>query len=187
MKRSTMIALAGLLISTSAASQPYGMGPGMMGGDYGYGMGPGMMGGYGRGHGMHQGMMGDYGYGMGPGMMGPGMMEPGMMGPGMMGPGNYGYWLPDLTTEQRVKLADVQDEFRRKQWALMQSMHELGWRQNDVYRDGKFDEKAARKSFEAMTDLRKQIFENSLDLRKRIDAVLTPQQRDQLGRRWSGR
>jgi Spy/CpxP family protein refolding chaperone len=142
-----------LLFSASAASQPYGMGPGMMG---------------------------DPGYGMGRGMMGQGMM----MGPGM---GSYGYGLTDLTGDQKKKLTELQVEFRRKQWTLMQSMHEIAWRQNDVYGEGKVDEEAARKSFDAMTALHKQMFENTLDLRKRSDAVLTPQQRDQLSRRLSGR
>ncbi|HZL95842.1 MAG TPA: Spy/CpxP family protein refolding chaperone [Vicinamibacterales bacterium] len=191
MKRTALIALAGLLISAPAGSQPYGMGPGMMG-DYGYGMGPGMMGGYGRGGGY--GMRGGYGdgdCGIGPGMMGGYGRGPGYgMGPGMMGgwgARGYGYWISDLSTEQKVKLADIHDEFSRKQSALMESMHEFGWRRNEAYRDGKFDEKATRQSFEAMTELRKQMFENSLELRKQAEAVLTPQQRDQLKRRESTR
>lgn len=172
MKPGKIAAIAGLLIASSAMAQPYGMGPGMMG-DYGYGMPPGMMGGYGR-----QGM--GPGYGMGPGMMGPGMM-----GPGMMGGREYSYGIPDLTSEQRKKLADIYLEFSRKQWALMQSMHELRWQQAD-YRGGVIDEKAARAAFDEMTVLRKQMFENSLELRKRMDGVLTPQQREQLGRSAGG-
>ena len=206
MKRRTLIAslfaaAAIPLVAAPAWSQPYGMGPGMMGGyGPGYGMGPGMMGGYGPGYGMGPGMMGSYGpgYGMGPGMMGgygPGYgMGPGMMGgygpgygmgPGMMGgcgPGGYGYGIPDLTNEQRAKIGAIQDESARKQWALMGSMQELMWNR-EVYSDGKFDENAARKAFDAMTGLRKQMFENSLEARKRIDSVLTPQQRKQLSGR----
>ena len=165
MKRRTLIAslVAAAtipLVAAPAWSQPYGMGPGMMGG-----MGPGMMGGYGPGYGMGQGMMA--GYGMGPGMMGG------------CGPGGYGYGIPDLTSEQRAKIGAIQNESARKQWALMGSMQELMWNR-DVYRDGKFDENAARKAFDAMTQLRKQMFENSLEARKRMDGVLTPEQRKQL-------
>ena len=60
MKRTTIgIGLAaGALVAGLAVAQPYGMGPGMMGG-YGYGPGAGY--GYGAGH----GMMGGYGYGPG--------------------------------------------------------------------------------------------------------------------------
>jgi hypothetical protein len=87
-----VITVAGLTVP--AAAQPYGYGPGMMGG--GYGPGYGMMGGYGHGYMMGPGMMGGYGpgYMMGPGY-GPGMMGyGGGYGPGYMmrgyGPGYYG-------------------------------------------------------------------------------------------------
>jgi len=128
-------------------------------------------------------MMGGYGDGYGPGYgMGPGMM--GGYGPGMMGGygGGYGYGNVELTSEQRAKVAEIQDQFRKKQWALMQSMQQARWNQADAYRDGKLDEKAARQSFEAMSTLRQQMFENSLEARKSFDAVLTPEQRKQLGR-----
>ena len=167
MKRNLIVAaaLAAVFSATTASAQGYGPG---------YGMGPGMMGGYGGygpGYGMGPGMM--WGYGGGPGYYG--------MGPGMMwGYGGYGYGIPNLTDEQRAKVAEIQKEFRNKQWALMQSMHELAWNQADLYRDGKLDEKSARKAFDAMTGLRKQMFENSLEARKRMDSVLTAQQRKEL-------
>ncbi len=88
------IAVVAVGLTGPATAQPYGYGPGMMGG--GYGPGYGMMGGYGYGPGY---MMGP---GYGPGMMGygggygPGYMMRGYgggYGPGMMGgygPGYYG-------------------------------------------------------------------------------------------------
>ena len=168
-----------------------GYGPGMMGGGYGPGMmgggyGPGMMGG-GYGPGM---MGGGYGRGMmgggyGPGMVwdghGPGMMGGYGLGPGMMWDGPSGAWtsIPDLTDEQRSKITQIQKENRQKQWALMQAMHELQFQQGSS-RDGMFDEQAARKAFEARETLRKQMFENGIQMRKGIDAVLTPKQREQL-------
>jgi len=194
MKRTLLaVAVSAMLAAPIAWSQPYGMGPGMMGGyGPGYGMGPGMMwgdedeGGGRYGYGPGRGGRGGYGpgYGMGPGMMGG--YGPGYgMGPGMMGgygPGG-GYYGLNLSKEQRAKIGGVQEEFAKKQWALMESMHELRW---SAYNDGKFDEQAARKSFDAMTTLRKQMFENSLAMRKSIDGVLTKEQRDKLSRRWSG-
>lgn len=57
-------------------------------------------------------------------------------------------------------------------------------RPGGVYRDGPFDEQAARQSHDAM---RKQMFENALEARKRIDGVLTPRQREQLRSRPGGR
>lgn len=173
MKRALIAAAAGLLlsISTSACSQPYGMSPGMMGpgmmGD-GWGMGPGMMGGYGPGGGCGPGMMG--GWGMGPGMMGG------------WGPGGL-----NLSEEQRNKLAEANRELAAKQRTLMESMHALHWRSADLYPGGNFDEQAARKAFDTMADLRKQMFELSLQARKSTDAILTPQQREQLRQGWRGR
>ena len=152
----------------------YGMGPGMMGG---YGGAPGMMGGYGGGGGYGgPGMMGGYG---GPGMMG-GYGGPGMMGRGGFGPGGYGGL--DLNAEQRGKIGEIQDEFGRQQWALMSRMHEDGLRENQALRRGEVDENEARKAYDEMAAGRKQMFENSLHMRKRIGEVLTPEQRQKLGR-----
>lgn len=174
MKRTAMVVAAGLVLAVSAGcSQPYGRGSGMMMGDDGpgyrhgaYGMGPGMMQGDGSGP------AGWHGYGMGRSMM-------------------WNDRALNLTDEQRTRIAEIQKEVRRKQWELMEKMHEQGWRSGA--RDGKFDEQAARKTHDDMADMRKQMFENMLDERKRIDSVLTPQQREQIQkmqpmqRGWGGR
>jgi len=191
MKRKLIAAAAvAALFSATAWAQ---MGPGMMGGygpGSGYGMGPGMMG---------PGMMGGYGpggYRMGPGMMGPGMMGgygpggsgmgPGMMGPGMMGPGTMGgygaYAGLNLSDEQRAKIAEIQQDVSRRQWELMGKMREQGFQMHRFDAPGTADDSAARKAYQVMADARKAMFENSLDARKRIDAVLTKEQREQLQR-----
>ena len=118
------------------------------------------------------------GYGMGPGMMG-GYGGPGM-GRGGWGLGGYGAL--DLTPEQRSKIGEIQDEFGRQQWALMSRMHDEGLRENQALRRGDVDENAARKAYDEMAAVRKQMFENSLQMRKRIDEVVTPEQRQKLGR-----
>lgn len=176
-KRTWLVAAAFLVSAASASAQQYGMGPGMMGG--GYGMGPGMMGGYGMGPGMMNG------YGMGPGMMGGYGMPHGMMGGYGMGGMEYG--LPNLTNDQRAKIAAAQKEFRQKQWQNMEKMQELHFQLDEIYRQGKFDEQAARKNYDAVAAVHKQMFENSLEERKRIDSILTPQQREQLQKPWAGR
>jgi len=152
----------------------YGMGPGMMGG---YGMGPGMMGGYGMG----PGMMG--GYGMGPGMMGGYGMGPGMMG----GYGVRGYAGLNLTDEQRAKIAEIQKDVSRKQWELMGKIHDQLFHLYELESSGKLDDDAARKAYQAVSDAHKAMFEYGLDARKRIDAVLTDEQRKQLRRDWRSR
>ena len=168
MKRTTIGigVAAGLLVAGLVAAQPYGMGPGMMNGygygpGAGYGMGPGMMGGYGPGAG--------YGYGMGPGMMGGGF-------------GAEAYAGLELTAEQRQKIAEIQQAAAKAQWQLMGTMHQQGYRMYGNGGPGAFDEAAARKSFEAMSEARKAMFELQIDTRKKVDAVLTPEQREQLRR-----
>ena len=167
MKRTLIgAAVAGaVLLAGTALSQGYGPG---------YGMGPGMMGGgYGPGYGMGQGM--------GPGMMGGGGYGPGQgMGPGMMGGGyGSGYAALNLTDEQRKKIDAIQEEVWSKQGELMGRMHAQSYRMHDF---GKADDATARKAFDEMAAAHKQMFETRLDARKRIDAVLTPEQRKQLGR-----
>jgi len=150
MKRALLAAGVASLVVAAAASAQ----PYGPGGGYGpgYGMGPGMMGGYGGGYWMGPGMMGGYG-------------------------GLYGL---DLSAEQRAKISEIQREQFGKQWELMGKMQQQGGPMQEAYASGKFDEKAARKAFDVMSELRKQMFEASLQAQKRIDALLTPEQREQL-------
>lgn len=168
MKRKLIAAAALAALFTAGAWAQ--MGPGWGGGyGYGYGMGPGMMGG-GHGYGMGPGMMGG-GYGMGPGMMGG-------YGPG----GGYGYSGLNLTDEQRTKIAAIEEEVAKRQWDLMDKMHDQHY---DLWRG---DESASRKAYEVMSSARKAMFETSLEARKRIESVLTDEQRKQLQQRgWRGR
>ncbi len=164
MKRALLSLATGLLLTGSALAQPWGMGPGMMGGGGGgYGMGPGMMGGYGGG-----------GYGMGPGMMGGGYGGDALAG-------------LDLSAQQRKQIAQIQEETAKSRWQLMGAMHEQGYHMNGMFGAGPLDEPAARKAFDAMAATHKAMFELSLGARKRIDAVLTAEQREQLRRYWSSR
>ena len=177
-----------------ASSQPCGpgygpcngYGPGAgRGNGPGAGYGPGMMRGYGPGDGY--GPRG--GWGGGPGRGYGGMMG-GAGGGGMMGGMGIGYaTLQDfaaagieLTAAQQQKVREIQRETRAGQWKLMESMHELRWQDDDssFYRDGKLDVTAARKRYESMEALRKQMFENGLAAATKIDAVLTKEQREKL-------
>jgi Spy/CpxP family protein refolding chaperone len=156
MKRKILAVAAALLtMSVAACAQPYGPG---------YGMGPG--GGYGPG------------YGMGPGMMGGGYGPGYGMGQGMMG-GGYGY-VPNLTREQRTKLSEIQQELAQQHWALMGGMPSQGGPMAQLFGPGAGDEKTARQAYEAMAAAQKQMFEASLQMRKRMDAVLTEEQREQM-------
>lgn len=127
------------------------------------------------------------GYGMGGGMMGGGMGG----GRGMMGGGpgaglagdchSGGYAALDLTSEQRAKLQDIERDLWRKQRELMGRVHQQDFHMHDIYAAG-VDEARARKAFDAMTAAHKEMFEASLDARKRIEAVLTEEQRKRMQR-----
>jgi Spy/CpxP family protein refolding chaperone len=152
-KRALMALAASVVLSGAAVAQPYGGGPGMMGG---YGMGPGMMGGYGGG------------YGMGPGMMG--------------GYGTEAYAGLKLSAEQQKKITAIQQETSKAMWQLMGTMHEQGYHMQGMFGPGPFDEAIARKAFQTMQETQKAMFDMQLEAHKKIDAVLTKEQRDQLRR-----
>ncbi|WP_332826657.1 Spy/CpxP family protein refolding chaperone [Ramlibacter sp.] len=164
MKKFAMPVLAALAVWSLAACSP--MNSAQAGPGYGRGYGPGMMG---------QGP-----YGPGYGMMGPGFGGPGggMMGGMMGGWGGWGGLPADLNPEQQAQIAGIQRELRARQWPLMQQMHELMWAGGER----SFDESAERRDYDRLAALHKQMFDNMLEARKRIDAVLTPQQREQLRR-----
>ena len=155
------VAVGALMVAgLSLAQQPgtgYGPGYGM-----GYGMGPGTMGSYVPG-----------GYGMGPGMM--------------WGYGGDAYAGLDLNPEQRQKIADIQEQTASTMWQLMGTMHQQGYHRYGMFGSRTLDEQAARQAYETMAGARQAMFEVQLDARKKMDAVLTPEQRDQLRRSWSGR
>lgn len=176
----------------------YGMGPGMMGGWCpGCGMvpgmmGPGMMGGWGMGSGMMDGRsMGPGMMGMGRNMMwddwddwddrhmGRGMMGRGMMGPGMMGGYGYGPAL-DLTEQQQAKIAQIQEDFRKKQWDLAAKTDAEYAKLNEIYYSGKRDPAVIDSQYKKIYDLRRQLVQASLDAQNRIDAVLTKEQQERL-------
>lgn len=171
----------------------YGMGPGMMGGyGGGYGMGPGMMGGYGGGYGMGPGMMG--GYGGGYGMMG-GYGGGYGMGPGMMGGfgggwgihGMMGAYLGsdlNLTDAQQVKIGKIMDETRKQHWALMGAMMDQQVRLRDLSAASKPDDAAIGAAYRSLSQMQQQMFETMVAAQKRMDAVLTKEQREQLRNYW---
>jgi Spy/CpxP family protein refolding chaperone len=157
------ILLGGTIVAASALADPP---QGTFGPDYG--MARGMMGGYGAGHGMGSGMMGGYGAGHG-------------MGPGMMG-GYLSRSDLNLTAEQRIEIATIQNDLRRKSWELMGKLEDEQSKMNEQYYSDQHDDAALSKSYRNMSELRHQVFDLSLSARKQIEAVLTPEQRDKLKR-----
>lgn len=170
LKSAWVAAAAGAVVMGAAWAQPHGsMWPGMRGDCDGYGHG------YGHGaFGMGPGMMGGYGgEGMGPGPMYGGTDAP------LAGLA--------LTQEQRKKITDLRAEASQAMWELMGTMHRQGHRMRGMYGPGAYDEAAARKAYQAMSEAQQAMFEMRLDLRKKIEAVLTEEQRENLRKHWSER
>lgn len=196
--------------TAGAASEPApGYGPGYgpggrMGPGYGAGGGAGMRGGPARpgGWGPGAGYAQGYGpcgggWGGGPGRMGggwgggwgggPGMMGGWGGGPGMMGGwGGGGRWHHpawaelQLSQAQVHKIEAIERSQSDKQWALMTKLHQLMWSAPHAQASGKPDVDAIMKIARQASDLRLQMMRNRLETRVQVDAVLTPQQRQEL-------
>jgi Spy/CpxP family protein refolding chaperone len=89
----------------------------------------------------------------------------------------------NMTEEQRGKVTEIQRGLQRIQWGLMASLRELRWKHQDALNARELDPEAARKRFEAMVAIRREMFEAGLDARLRIEAVLTKEQREELHQR----
>ena len=181
-----------------------GYGRGMMNG-YGPGYGQGMMNGYGPGYG--RGMMNGYGPGYGPGMMngygpgyGPGMMNgygPGY-GPGMMGgygPGygpGFGFGARggaarnplSLSNDQRTKINAIQNQTRKSNWALMGQIQDEQAKIGELSEAPSPDNAAIEKAEKDISKLQQQMYQNAVDAHKKMDEVLTKEQKEKLRGYW---
>ena len=141
--------------------------------------------GYSPGYGMGGGMMGGYGWGRDDGRLRHGPRHDGRprprygMGSGMMG--GYGPRADlHLTTEQRSKIAKIQDDVRRKHWDLMGKMQDERSQMNEQFNAEPRDDAALSASYRKMSELRQQMFDLSLAAQKQMDTVLTAEQREKM-------
>ncbi len=133
-------------------------------------------------------MMGGDGMGMGPGgMMGPGMMGGGGMGmgmgPGMMGGGFGMLDMLDLKDEQRTKINKIHDDLRKQHWAIMGKMMDEQGTLRDLHQADVPDAKKIGAVYGNLGKLRQQMAETHVEAMNKINALLTPEQRDQM-RQW---
>jgi Spy/CpxP family protein refolding chaperone len=142
---------AGLVVLglAGAASAALAQGPGY---GPGYGYGPGMMGGYGPG------MMGGYGPGYGPG---------------------GGLAALNLSSEQRDKIASIQEENRKANWNAMGQMRAEQFKLRQMYNADKIDSNAVIEQQKKVDELRRQMVKSHVEARNQINAILTPEQRKQ--------
>lgn len=143
-----------------------GMGPGMM-------MTPSAAGCPGMGSGMGPGA----GYGMGPGMAGAGPMGMGRMG--FMGNLN-------LNDAQMEQVARLRGELQQKHRKLMQQMWEHQDQLQALYLAEKRDSAAIGKVYGRMSELQREMLESHVEMEKRMEAVLSKEQREQLQRHFRG-
>ncbi|MBI2372055.1 MAG: Spy/CpxP family protein refolding chaperone [Deltaproteobacteria bacterium] len=154
MKR-TAIGWLALGIVLAAATAALAIGPGF---------GPG------RGMGYSAGMMGP---GTSGGMMGPGT------GGGMMGSGPAA--LPTLTPEQQGKLTTLHQEFVKETAPLRTELHTKWFELRTLYRTEPRDQAKIETAEKTVQDLRAQLYEKATKNREALLAILTPEQRAQLG------
>ena len=110
---------------------------------------------------------------------GPGMMRGYGMGSDVMMRGLWAGNL-DLTDAQRTKINQIQDDMRRRHWALMGSLMDQQAKLRDLYDAPKRDASAIDNTYKAIDGVRQQMISASVDAHKRIEAVLTPKQLAQL-------
>ncbi|OJW51313.1 MAG: hypothetical protein BGO60_12235 [Thiobacillus sp. 65-1059] len=112
---------------------------------------------------------------------GPGMMGGGWgMGAGMMG-GRWGMspWSrSDLSADQRTKINTIRDETRRKNWELMGRLMDEQARLRDLYDAPTRDAGALDNGYKKVNELQRQIYDSSEDAYKRMEAILTKEQRE---------
>jgi Spy/CpxP family protein refolding chaperone len=121
-----------------------------------------MMGGYGGGPGYGPGMMGGYG--------------PGARG---FGPGG-GLAALNLSSEQREKIAAIQEENRKKNWDKMGQMRSEQFRLRRLYSAEKLDPAAIAEQQKKVDDLRRQMIQSRAESHNQVLSVLTPEQRKQV-------
>ena len=145
--------------------------------------GSGMMHGGEMSHGMKHGydMRHDFmdGDGMGHHMMGGYRMGYGMMSPGMMSG-------VELDRDQRRQMLRIQSELRKQNWALQGKILDAQDQLYELYSEGTLDAKKIGAVYAKIFDLRRQMIESAVNARNRQRAILTDEQRDQLGKGYHG-
>ena len=150
MKTTFAAGLCALGFAAAAAAFAQGPGPGP-------GYGPGMMGGYGPG-------MGGYG--------------PGYGGGRGFGPGG-GLAALNLSSEQRDKIAAIQEENRRKNWDAMGQIRAEQFKLRQMFNADKIDSNAVAEQQKKVDELRRQMLKSRVDARNQTAPILTPEQRKQ--------
>lgn len=188
-------AMALATVATGSAYAQMG-GGGMMGG---FGAGGGMMGGFGSGGGNGTGMMGGSGTGSrndnGYGPATNGTRRDAPVAPNLgnrsenstdldLGPLNQ----LDLSTQQLGAINIIDEELRDRRSNVNRRLAAEQEKLRELYDTPERDQSKIDKQFSRIAQLRREMFESSVDAHDRIEALLSTQQRQQLHRvapRWN--
>jgi len=99
-------------------------------------------------------------------------------GPGMMG-GGYGRGSVglNLTPDQVSKIEKIRDDLSKANEPLAQQMFQARNKMQEAYFGGNADPVEIKKSYAKMSELQKRMFDMSINAQKRMDDVLTKEQR----------
>ena len=114
--------------------------------------------------------------GMGNGFMGPGGMMHHVYMPGWI---EYADDL-DLSDQQNERVETIREQARDDQWELSRRMREEQWKLMTLFRADSPDPAEIGKQYARMSDLNRQNLDISVDAQRRIEALLTQEQRDVL-------
>ncbi|WP_221929241.1 Spy/CpxP family protein refolding chaperone, partial [Tepidiphilus sp. J10] len=79
------------------------------------------------------------------------------------------------------------EDFRKKQGDLAAKMYAEQAKLNEIYYSGKRDPAAIDNQYKKICDLRRQMIQIQVDAQNRMDAVLTPEQKERLRGYYGGR
>lgn len=116
---------------------------------------------------------------MGTGFMGQGGMMLDMYAPGWT---DYANDL-DLSDQQVERIDAIRERARDMQWDFSRRVREGQWQLMKLLRADNPDPAEVGKQYASISDLSRQMLEQSVDTRNQIDAILTQEQRVDL-RRW---
>jgi len=126
-------------------------------------------------------------------LVAPALAQPGPMGRGGHGPHEPGMGLDrmirhlDLTEEQRQQLEQLQARHRDATRAVRDQLRAAHERFAELAHAETLDEAALREAAAEMAELRSEMMLSRVSMRREVDAILTPEQLEQLQQMRQGR
>jgi Spy/CpxP family protein refolding chaperone len=102
---------------------------------------------------------------------------------GGYGPGYRAGWglsQLDLSSDQREKIAQIQEDARERNWTTMGQLRTEAFRLRGLYRAEKPDPDAVAEQQKKIDDLRRQLTKAAVETHNQVQSVLTKEQREQL-------